>query len=257
VSIGRACKIVDLARSLFYYKTKKDDTEVINKLESMVKELPSRGFDEYFGRIRNEGYKWNHKRVRRVYRLMKLNIRRRHKRRVPARVKEPLTVPQGLNYCWSADFMSDALVYGRKVRILNVMDDYNREVLAVEADFSMPAERVTEVMDQVIARRGKPRVIRVDNGPEYCSRTFVEWAEKHGIRIQYIQPGKPVQNAFIERLNRLFREDILDAYLFEDLEELRMLADEWMDDYNQNHPHSALGGLSPLAYIKSDKSKRA
>ena len=230
---------------------------MINKLEVLVKELPTRGFDDYFGRIRNEGYPWNHKRVRRVYRLMKLNIRRRHKRRVPARVKEPLTVPSGLNYCWSADFMSDALVYGRKVRILNVIDDYNREVLAVEPDFSMPAERVIAILDQIVARRGKPQIIRVDNGPEYCSRAFVEWCEKNNIRILYIQPGKPMQNAFIERFNRLFREDILDAYLFEDLEEMRLLADEWMDDYNRNHPHSALGGLSPLAYIKSPESKRA
>jgi putative transposase len=242
---------------MFYYKHQKNDTEVINKLEILVKELPTRGFDDYFGRIRNEGYAWNHKRVRRVYRLMKLNIRRRHKRRVPARVKEPLSVPSGLNYCWSADFMSDALVYGRKVRILNVIDDYNREVLAAEPDFSMPAERVIAILDQVIARRGKPQIIRVDNGPEYCARAFTEWCEKNNIRIQYIQPGKPMQNAYIERLNRLFREDILDAYLFEDLEEMRLLADEWMDDYNRNHPHSALGGLSPLAYIKNQKSRRA
>ena len=257
MSIGRACKVTDLARSMFYYKSKKDDTGIITKLETMVRELPTRGFDEYYGRIRNEGLKWNHKRVRRIYRMMKLHIRRRHKRRVPTRIKEPLAVPKGLNYCWSADFMSDALVYGRKVRILNVMDDYNREVLAVEADFSMPAERVTAILEQIVARRGKPRVIRVDNGPEYCSRTFSDWCQQKGIRIQYIQPGKPMQNGYIERLNRHFREDILDAYLFEDLEELRILADEWMDDYNQNHPHSALGGLSPLAYIKSPNSKRA
>jgi putative transposase len=133
------------------YKHQKDDTEVISKLEVLAKELPTRGFDDYFGRIRNEGYRWNHKRVRRVYRLMKLNIRRRHKRRVPTGVKEPLTVPSGLHFCWSADFMSDALVYGRKVCILNVIDDYNREILAVEADFSMPAERVIAIMDQIVA----------------------------------------------------------------------------------------------------------
>ena len=153
--------------------------------------------------------------------------------------------------------MSDALVYGRKVRILNVIDDFNREVLAVEADYSMPAERVIGIMDQIVARRGKPQVVRVDNGPEYCSKVFVGWCEKNNIRIQYIQPGKPMQNAYIERFNRLFREDILDAYLFEDLEDLRLLADEWMDDYNRNHPHSALGGLSPLTYVKSPASERA
>lgn len=171
---------------MFYYKHQKDDTEVINKLEVLARELPTRGFDDYFGRLRNEGYRWNHKRVRRVYRLMKLNIRRKHKRRVPTRVKEPLSVPNRLNYCWSADFMSDALVYGRKVRILNAIDDFNREVLAVAPDYSMPAERVIGIMDQIVARRGKPQVIRVDNGPEYCSRVFVGWCEKNNIRIQYI-----------------------------------------------------------------------
>jgi putative transposase len=242
---------------MFYYHSVKDDTEVISKLEKLANDLPTRGFDDYFGRIRNEGFTWNHKRVRRVYRMMKLNIRRRHKRKVPRRIKEPLSVPGGINYCWSADFMSDALVYGRKVRILNVMDDYNREVLAVEADFSMPAEKVIGFMEQIIARRGKPKVIRVDNGPEYCSNAFCQWCERNGIRILYIQPGKPMQNGFIERLNRLFREDILDAYLFEDLEELRLLADRWMEDYNKFHPHSALGGLSPLTYIKNEASQRA
>lgn len=115
VSIGRACKVVGLSRSMFYYQSIKDDTEVISKLESLAKDLPTRGFDDYFGRIRNEGFTWNHKRVRSIYRKMKLNIRRRHKRRVPIRIKEPLSVPQGINFCWSADFMSDALVifYGR------------------------------------------------------------------------------------------------------------------------------------------------
>ncbi len=126
---------MDLARSRFYYKYQKDDREVINKLEVLAKELPTRGFDDYFGRIRNEVYPWNHKQVRRVYRLMKLNVCRRYKRRVTSRVKEPLSVPSGLNYYWSADFMSDALVYGRKVKILNAIDDYNREVLTVEPAF--------------------------------------------------------------------------------------------------------------------------
>ena len=141
--------------------------------------------------------------------------------------------------------MSDALVYGRKVRILNVIDDYNREVLAIEPDFSLPAERVIGIMDQIVARRGKPQIIRVDNGPEYCSRVFVQWCEKNNIRILYIQPGKPMQNAYIERLNRTFREDVLDAYLFETLEEVRILSDDWQDHYNNYRPHTALKGKTP------------
>jgi putative transposase len=235
---------------MFYYKSKKNDEPLISKLEELALSHPTRGFDDYYGRIRNEGLKWNHKRVRRVYRMMKLNIRRRHKRRIPVRVKQSLSVPQRLNHCWSADFMSDALVYGRKVRILNVMDDYNREVLAVEADFSMPAENVIKILERIVSKRGKPNIIRVDNGPEYISKAFVGWCNKEGITIQYIQPGKPMQNGYIERLNRLFREDVLDAYLFEELEDLRYLADQWMEDYNQYHPHSSLNGMSPLDFLK-------
>lgn len=184
VSIGRACKVLDLSRSMFYYKNKKDDGEFICKLEELALNHPTRGFDDYYGRIRNERHKWNHKRVRRVYRMMKLNLRRRHKRSIQGREKHPLQVPTRHNYCWSADFMSDALVYGRKVRILNVIDDYNREVLAVEADFSMPAQNVVRILDDIIKRRGKPSIIRVDNGPEYLSHAFVDWCNKHGITSQ-------------------------------------------------------------------------
>ena len=121
----------------------------------------------------------------------------------------------------------------------------------------MPAERVIDIMDQNIARLGRPQIMRVDNGQEYCSRAFAKWRKRNDIRIHCIRPGKPMKNAFIQRLNRLFREDILDAYLFEGLGVLRVLADEWMDDYNQNHHHSALGGLSPLAFIRSPKNQRA
>jgi putative transposase len=242
---------------MFYYSHRRDDSAVISKLEELAEKLPTRGFDEYFGRIRNEGIKWNHKRVRRVYRMMKLNLRRKHKRRIPTRIKEPLSVPNGLNHCWSLDFMSDALVYGRKVRVLNAIDDFNREVLTVGVDYSMPAERVIELLKQIIAIRGCPKKIRVDNGPEFISQAFKDWCASNGIQIQYIQPGKPMQNGYIERLNRLFREDVLDAYLFETLEDVRILADQWMDDYNKNHPHSALGGLSPIAYVKSPLSQRA
>jgi putative transposase len=233
---------------MFYYKSCKDDSQVIDKLNDLAEKHPTRGFDHYFGRIRNDGLIWNHKRVKRVYTLLGLNKRRKRKRRLPARVKEPLIQPEDINKTWSMDFMSDALVSGRKVRLLNVLDDFNREVLAIEADTSIPGEGVCRILDQVIDWRGKPEEIRVDNGPEFISWAFANYCEQKGIRIKYIQPGKPVQNAYIERFNRTLREDILDAYLFEDLQQLRILLEKWMEDYNNNYPHQSLSGKSPRSF---------
>ena len=207
----------------------------------------------YYGRIRNEGLKWNRKRVLRVYRMMQLNLRRKRKRRLPARTKEWLQQPTGINHTWSMDFMSDSLIYGRRFRVLNIMDDYNREALAIEPDFSLPAERVIQTLEEVIFWRGKPMEIRVDNGPEFISNALLQWAEENKIRIKHIQPGKPTQNAYIERFNRFFREDILDAYLFNNLNQVRQLAAEWIDDYNEYHPHKSLNGKSPLEYMKENE----
>lgn len=250
ISIGRACRLTGLHRSMWYYQSKRDDKEVIDKLNELAEKKPTRGFDEYYGRIRNEGLIWNRKRVLRVYRLMQLNLRRKRKRRLPARIKEPLTQPLGINHTWSMDFMSDSLVYGKRFRVLNIIDDFNREALAIEPDFSLPGERVIKVLKEVIFWRGKPREIRVDNGPEFISKALQKWASKNNIKLKYIQPGSPTQNAFIERFNRFFREDILDAYLFNDLTQVRHLAWEWMTDYNETHPHKSLGGISPLQYAK-------
>ena len=236
---------------MWYYQSKRDDTEVLDKLNMLADKLPTRGFDEYYNRIRNDGYKWNRKRVLRIYREMKLNVRRKRKRRLLSRVKQPLVTPNTLNHTWSMDFMSDALSYGRKIRILNVIGDCNREALVVEPNFSYPAEHLIRVLKELVFFRGKPRYIRVDNGPEFTSKVFVNWCDLSGIGIKYIQPGKPVQNAYIERFNRLFREDVLDAYIFDNIDQVKILADKWMDDYNNHHPHSSLNKMSPKKYAQT------
>jgi putative transposase len=230
---------------MWYYELKRDDSEVIAKLNVLAEELPTRGFDSYYGRIRAEGLKWNRKRVLRIYRMLKLNIRRKRKRRLPARIKQPLTQPLRPNESWSADFMSDALENGRRIRTFNMIDDFNREALSVEAKYSYPAEEVIRTIERVAFRRGYPRQIRVDNGPEFISQTFHEYCKDKGIRIQYIQPGKPTQNAYIERFNRLYREDVLDAYVFSRIKQILIVSEKWMDDYNGKHPHKSLGNISP------------
>ena len=254
-STQRACKVIGLTRSIWYYTSKKDDHQVIDKLNELAQELPHRGFDEYFGRIRLEGYPWNRKRVLRVYRLMNLTLRRKRKKRLPSRVKEPLVIPNRLNETWSMDFMCDTLENGRKFRVLNVIDDYNREALINRPQTIFPGEFVVNALKDLVFYRGNPAQIRVDNGPEFISKVFVNWCNEMGIRILYIQPGKPVQNAFIERFNRLYREDVLDAYIFEDIHQVREISKNWQEDYNNNHPHGSLGGKSPIQYAKPEKEK--
>lgn len=147
------------------------------------------------------------------------------------------------------DFMSDSLVDGRRFRLLNVMDDYNRESLAIEVDTSLPTLRVIRVLERLVEHRGTPESIRMDNGPEFISEKLKVWCEERGIRLLFIQPGKPVQNAFIERKNGSMRKELLDAYLFFTLDEVRMLAEQWRMDYNLERPHAALGFVPPAEYI--------
>lgn len=238
-----------LPRSTFQYTRKiKDDTEVQDALAGLVERHPSIGLWQSYHRLRNRGKRWNHKRVRRVYRSMNLNIRRRAKKRLPQRVKDPLSIPQQPNQTWSLDFMSDTLTDGRKFRLLNVMDDFNRESLCIEADTSLPGQRVVRVLERLVNQRGKPQQIRTDNGPEFIGHRLQEWCDKNGIRIVYIQPGRPMQNGFIERKNGSLRRELLNAYLFDSLNEVREMVEQWRWDYNTERPHKALGYLSPIVY---------
>jgi putative transposase len=248
VSLTRACKTLLFAKSMYYYQSVKDDREVIDKLLELSVARPREGQDKYYQRLRLQGYPWNKKRIQRVYRMLGLNLRRKAKMRVPARVKEPLSQPEKRNRVWSLDFMSDSLMSGRRFRTLNIIDDFNRKAITIEAEFSFPALGVVQVMKRAIEEHGKPDKVRADNGPEFLALDFTRWCEAQGIGVQYIQPGKPMQNGFIERFNRTYRQDILDAHLFEEISQVRILTEEWIKDYNQDRPHEGLGGKTPNAY---------
>lgn len=239
---------MNLSRSMYYYKTQKDDTAVMEKLKQLAEEYFDEGQDKYCTRIKNEGIPWNHKRIRRVYRLMNLHHRRPHKKRIPARVKEPLTVPVGPNETWSMDFMSDALSNGRRFRTLNILDDFNREALYIEPGFSIGAALVIKALDRLVLERGKPKAIRVDNGPEFIAHALQQWSSENNITLLYIQPGRPMQNAFIERFNRSYRKRVLNAYLFADLDQVRNLSQEFLQSYNHDRPHESLENMSPVEY---------
>lgn len=248
VSVSRACRIVGLPRSQYYYDTVKDDSAVIEALQELAFKHPSYGFPKLFAYIRRSGKGWNHKRVRRVYKLLNLNKKRKGKRRLPARVRQSLTRQTNINYTWSMDFMSDAMVGNRKFRTFNVMDDCSREVLAIEVDTSLSAKRIIRTLDRIIELRGKPQTIRADNGPEFTSKDLELWAKDRSITIQYIQPGKPTQNSYIERFNRMYREAVLDAYLFYDLYQVKQLTEEWIEEYNERRPHQSLNNLTPIEW---------
>lgn len=188
---------------------------------------------------------------------MGLGLRRKVKKRLPGRLKESLGVPSAPRQVWSGDFMSDSLVTGRSFRVLNILDDYKREALCIHAAFSMPGIRMVEYLKQAIEVYGKPSVIRVDNGPELLSRVFDNYCEVEDIRIQYIEPGKPSQNGFIERFNRTFREDVLDAWLFRDIEHVNQLCEIWREEYNRNHPHKALHRKSPRELLEAYEQEYA
>jgi len=185
-----------------------------------------------------------------VYRALALHLKRKPKKRLPTRTAQALVVPRQADQTWSLDFMSDSLSNGRTFRTLNVIDDYNREALWIEVDTSLPAERVVRVLEILLLERTTPRSIRMDNGPELISQRLASWAQDHQIELLHIQPGKPAQNAYIERFNRTFREDVLDAYLFDDLEEVRTITERWLEDYNTLRPHEALQGISPRQFAQ-------
>jgi len=240
-SIVHACTTLGVSQTCYRYQAKANrDSTVI--ADWLIK-LTSWGFWLFFLNLRNvKGFAWNHKRVYRIYRELELNLRIKPRKRIVPEVPEPLAVPDAENQTWSMDFMHHQLADGRSFRILNVLDDFNRQGLAMEVDISLPATRVVRSLEQLIQWRGKPRAIRCDNGQEYISGTLQAWAERQENALLHIQPGNPQQNAYIERYNRKVRYAWLASNLFSDIEQVQEIATRWLWTYNNERPNMALGG---------------
>ncbi|NAW85467.1 IS3 family transposase [Photobacterium halotolerans] len=251
LSVTRACRLALLGRAS-YYRSPKDwriaDSDVIDALNAVLEKSPNAGFWKCFRRMRRKGKGFNHKRVYRVYCRMGLNLKRRQKRVLPARIATPLDVVNQSNYQWALDFMHDSLYCGKRFRTLNILDESTRECLVIEVDTSLPAGRVVRALEHLKQERGLPKQLRMDNGPELISSQLTDWCEVHNIELVYIQPGKPQQNGFVERFNGSFRREFLNAYLFESLEQVRDMAWVWMCDYNEERTHESLGNIPPAEY---------
>lgn len=248
VSIRRACETLDINRAMYYYKSKRDDQPVIDAVLAIANQYTRYGCPTITKMLRRR-HPWNHKRIERIYSDLKLKWRKRGKKRLPARRKVALESAAKPNGTWSIDFMHDSLWNGRKFRTFNVIDDFNREVLAIEIDYSLPTARVIRTLERIFECRGIPHRIRMDNGPEFVSALFEIWCGQQGIELCYIQPGKPTQNAYIESFNGIYRRHILDAHLFESLDDVRQITAEWMIHYNTEKPHESLGDLTPSEYL--------
>ena len=253
VSERRACQVVEVGRSTVRYEPHARDNEpVIRRMRELAQKWKRYGYRRLAVLLRREGMTINAKRVYRLYRQEGLTVRRRRRRKVVSRPRgEGLAALMQRNERWSMDFVSDTLASGRTFRTLNVVDDFTRECLAIEVDTSLSGCRVTRVLERLLRRRGRPELIVTDNGPEFAGRAVDQWAYGRGVPLHFIDPGKPVQNAYIESFNGKFRDECLNEHWFVDLSDARGTIEGWRRSYNQERPHSSLGYETPQAFAAS------
>jgi putative transposase len=253
VSIALACRTFGVSQTCYRHRSKlnNENKQIADLLVALTQARKNWGFGLCFLYLRNvRGYRWNHKRVYRIYRELELNLRIKPRKRLKRDRPDALAVPEKPNMVWSMDFIIDRLEDGRPFRLLNVLDDFNREGLGIEVDFSLPTERVIRCLNHIIEWRGKPHIIRVDNGPGYVSAKLMDWAEKLGITIGHIQPGKPQQNSYIERYKRSLKPEWLDQHIIESIEEAQGFATKWLWTYSNDRPNMGIKGITPAQKLK-------
>ena len=256
VSVRRACMVIELGRTTYYYQSRADlQTALRIRLRDLAYARVRYGYRRLHVLLRREGWKINAKRVYRLYVQEGLGLRiKRPRRRRSAVARVALPEPTGLNQIWSMDFVSDELGWGRRFRVLTLVDHFSRESPALEVGVGMSGRLVADVLDKVALTYGLPEVIRVDNGPEFTSKALDKWAYENGVRLDFIRPGKPVENAFIESFNASLRNECLNVHWFQTIEEARQRIEQWRKEYNDYRPHSSLDNLTPAEYaLKHEK----
>lgn len=248
VSERRACRLLVLARSTSRYGSisrPSDGAEAA--LLALAAKHPGVGYRQLYKRLRRAGWKINHKRVHRIYREMKLQQRRR-KRRVRIEGSGPVVRAMRTNEIWAMDFMADRLTRGQAYRLLTMLDCFNRECLRIDVNSSMSSVRVARIVSEIAAKRGLPEMLLVDNGPEFRGKALKDWAERNGVKIHYIDPGRPTQNGTIESFNSIVRSECLELRSVDSIGEARKIVEDWREDYNNDRPHGSLGDATPVEF---------
>jgi len=252
LSQRRACRLVGIHRSVARYRPSRAEPPGLRqRLKELAAERRRYGYRRLWVLLRREDFMVNHKRVYRLYREEGLAVRRRRRKRACAAQRVPTPMPSGRNQRWSMDFMADTLADGRRLRVLTLVDDFTRECLATEVDTSLPGARVARVLDRIAKSRPLPETIVVDNGPEFAGRALDAWAYRRGVRLHFIEPGKPSQNAFVESFNGKFRDECLGVQWFKNRIDARVAIENWRKSYNQVPPHSSLNNLTPAHYDRT------
>lgn len=252
LSLRRACGLVKLSTSVFRYRKKEKSNVLLSqRIRDIAYQRRRFGYRRIHALLKQEGHYVNIKRVYRIYRLADLSVKRRRRKRVILTERTPLIATRHPNVCWSMDFVHDSLANGRRIRCLNIVDDFTRESIAIEVDTSLSGLRVARVLDEVGGKRPLPRMIRVDHGSEFASLVMNDWAHKNNVRLSFIEPGKPSQNAYVESFNGRFRDECLNDHWFTSLDEAKILIERWRKDYNDVRPHSSLGYIPPTEFARN------
>jgi putative transposase len=252
LGVTRACGRIGISRSLYRYEAKRpDDTVLMDRLTALTGQKRRYGYRRLHVLLCREGWTINCKRTYRVYHAAGLMVRKRKRKRIAGMERLEKVIASAPNQSWSMDFVSDGFVNGRRLRRLNIVDDFTKECLAIEVDTSLPGRRVVSVLERLAECRGLPQSVTVDNGPEFVSRALDEWAYRQKLRLQFIEPGKPQQNAYIESFNGKFRDECLNEHWFMSMRHAREVIAAWRDEYNGERPHSSLGYLTPNQFAES------
>ncbi len=252
ISQRRACRLAPISRKAIRYAPLRltIDADLVTRMKQLAEQYPRYGYLMLHELLRREGLVVNRKRTYRIYCDLALQVRTKRRKKL-TRPRIPLEVPVTVNERWSLDFVHDQLADGRRLKVLNIVDDYSRVCVGQLTDLSISGERMARYLDEIGQARGLPKRIVMDNGPEMTSKAMFIWSQQRGVRLHFIQPGKPTQNAFVESFNGRFRDGCLNQQWFRGLEDARRIIDAWRTDYNEIRPHSSLGYQSPATFEKA------